>query len=119
MRRKSKKTAAIERRMKPIRENYLLGHPLCHVCSRPTSDCHEIVRGSDRWKAYQHPGAWLSLCRACHDLMDDYSIWPPARQVALKMLADPQTYSLEMIQDLRGDHLVMLEDVVQYLELKQ
>ena len=118
MRRKSKKTAALDARLKPIRNRYLLSFPLCQYCSRPTSDVHEIVRGANRGEAKKHPAAWLSLCRDCHDKMDDYSVWPPARQVALKMLADPQTYSLELIQDLRGDHLVMLEDVVQYLELK-
>jgi hypothetical protein len=115
---KSKKTAAIDRKLKPIRQGYLVAHPCCHCCGGPTSDTHEIVRGANRSEAKKHPGAWLSLCRPCHELFGDYSLWPPARQCALKMLADPQTFSLELIQDLRGDNLVMLSDVVEYLELK-
>ena len=51
--------------------------------------------------------------------MGGYAQWPIERQLALKMLVDPQYFDLLKICELRGraPTAIVLEDVVPYLEM--
>lgn len=87
---------------------------------RLATDLHEIARGIHREEATKHPEAWLLLCLWCHEEMGDYSRWPLARQLALKLVADPTRFDLAKINEIRGraEGAIDLADVGKYLELK-
>lgn len=119
MRHTSTKTAKLNRTVNPIRAAYVAEKFTCECCcKRQAVDLHEIVRGANRQKAIQYRACWLALCRACHELLGDYSIWPPARQVALKLLRDPEHFDIEKIKECRGDNRVNWEAVSLFLEMK-
>lgn len=88
---------------------------LCAIFGRsgPAEDVHEIARGSGiRRKAVRDRRAWLVLCRACHDEMGNYRLWPPERQLAVKRIADPEYYSLEFFNGIRtGSRQVTADEV--------
>ena len=120
MRHTSTKTAKLKRQTNPLRAAYVAEKFTCECCAkRQASECHEIVRGANRQKAIQYRACWLALCVPCHALLGDYSVWPPARQVALKLLSDPEHFDLGIIQECRGDNRVNWESVAIHLELKE
>lgn len=51
--------------------------------------------------------------------MDDYSKWPVSRQLALKMLADPNNFDRVLINQIRGrdENAIDLPDVVKWLRM--
>ncbi len=105
----------------PRRRSYKAEFLMCQCCiKRKAEDVHEIARGIHKEESEKHPATWLCLCRKCHDEMDDYSVWPIARQLALKLVADPSRFSLSKINEIRGRALdaITLADVAQYLEVK-
>lgn len=104
------------------REAFALEFPQCMVpgCRRQSCDVHEIARGPARRAAYLERCAWLSLCRICHDAMDDYSVWPLDRQYALKALRDTAFYDRQRLNELRGrapDAISEQEVIVSLLRL--
>jgi len=113
----SRKQRTLKRKHSPARTAYKREFSICQCCGRKRStDVHEIARGSaHREKAFTKPFTWLALCRDCHDLMGDYSIWPIAKQLALKSLVDPERFDLEAFNELRGD-VTCAEDVFSYIE---
>lgn len=87
------------------RREYKETHRTCHLCRcRRATDVHEIVRRSKSNESVEHRCAWLALCRKCHDdEVADYSRWPIARQLALKLCVDPDNFDLAKINELRGN----------------
>lgn len=65
-------------------------------------ETHEIPRGIFRAAALKEPAAWLRVCQFHDEEMGDYSIWPIARQLAVKKLGDLPNYSRELVNQLRG-----------------
>ena len=121
MRRVGKGMAAIKRKMKPERDDFLASFWLCQVCARKESvDVHEIARGPHRRKAIQHRCTWLAVCRDCHEELDNYSIWPLTRQLAVKLLHDGKHFDLPTFNVIRGrdEGAIEIEDVTKHLELK-
>jgi hypothetical protein len=80
------------------RREFKLHHKLCMACGCIGCDLHHIARGADK---VDDPCVFLILCRPCHDEMDDYSIWPISRQLALKRRADPDNYDRVRFNQLR------------------
>ena len=120
LRRVSKKTAAENRKIAPLRKAYKAEFHMCMRCLRRLSeDVHEIAKGSHRAKAKMLPSCWLSLCRECHCSMDDYRIWPVSKQLALKLVSDPTNFDLEEVNRVRGraDTAITLGDVAQHLRV--
>lgn len=125
MRPYTKKRARLNRQAEPARAAFRGEFHLCMNCCRRLAeecrDIHEIARGPNREEALKHRCAWLLLCRGCHDEMDDYSVWPLARQLALKLLADPGHFSLEEFNLIRGraPTAITLADIVPFLNLRE
>lgn len=121
MRTKSKKTAALDRSVKRERQGFGRQQILCAAgCGNNGCDVHEIARGPARAKAKLDRHAWLWLCRSCHESMGSLAVWPIARQMACKLLSDPEYFDLERICELRGRAVtdVQMYEVVEYLELQ-
>ena len=120
MRRVSRKRAAIMSEMQEARQQFALEFPRCMLCGmeKCCMDTHEIARGPSRLAAYQERCTWLRLCRDCHELMGDYSIWPIERQLALKLDRDTAYYSTFTFNEIRGraPFAVNIKDVVPYLK---
>lgn len=80
--------------MKPMLDEYREKFPRCQgrLCNEVATDIHEIAGGPLRQKSRASRACILHLCRACHDEMQP---WPKAKQLAVKLYADPKGYSLE------------------------
>ena len=102
MRRLSRKQLSREVRL--LRGEYQLMFPFCQVpgCDRIGQDLHEICRGAHRQQAIGAGGCLLVVGRPHHDEMDDYSVWPIARQLAIKKRGDPEGYDRERVNEIRG-----------------
>ncbi len=97
----------------------------CMACGRhdyyQDYEVHEIARGPARKAALKESAAWLFLCPDCHrgeKGFDDYSVWPIARQLALKRKCDPRNYDRVTVNRLRGRYpdAVTEEDVDKYAD---
>lgn len=76
---------------------------VCMNCrNRPATDVHEIPRGANRHRAFGDRRGWLSLCRPCHELADDYAKFPLERAYCLKRLFDPEHFDLAWLNEARG-----------------
>ncbi len=100
------------------RDDWKLLNDQCMICGRQGSGCHEIACGAARTHALDEPGAWLMLCSACHVGrfgVHNYEVWPIARQLAIKKMADPKRYNLKAVNMLRGRdaHTAITEEEVQ------
>ena len=92
MRSRSKKTAAIYRQWAaPRREFVESGY--CCLCGGSAVDCHEILAGAHRMRAFVERCCWLRTCRLCHDKLQTT---PTIRQLALKLLSDPECFDLAL-----------------------
>ena len=120
MRAKSKKTAKQDREIRKERNEFKAEFYICMRCQTAlATDCHEIARGSYRHIAKMERVAWLCLCPECHEHMGDYSEWPLSRQLALKLLRDPQHFNLKRINEIRGraDTGILMFEVVKWLDM--
>lgn len=118
MRNESKKAAYSRREFALSRNAYRDEFPRCQICHfRSTTDVHEIARGPARQLALGIREAWLGVCRCCHDDLDDYSVWPIERQLAIKLLEDPAWFNPALVNELRGraPTAITLVDIVPYL----
>lgn len=86
------------------RAAYRIEFPTCQLCERRKSrETHEIASGtSARKKAVYHRAAWLAVCRECHREIHNTMAWPIARQLYIKWRDDPDYYSRELVNVLRG-----------------
>jgi hypothetical protein len=66
--------------------------------------CHEMVKGTaGRPLAFSLRYCWLVLCAECNEGdFNDYSKFPPERQLALKWIHDRENFQLEDVNRLRG-----------------
>lgn len=64
-----------------------IGGGFCQLCQLWTTNLerHEITRGFARAAAANDPDLQLLICQSCHDLMGDYSIWSPERQLRWRL----------------------------------
>ena len=121
MKKYSAKRAELNRKAKPIREEYKAEWVMCQVCcQRVAVDLHEIARGVHRAAAISEPCTFLTLCRLCHNDLGDLREWPICRQLAAKLLADPTKFDLARFNEIRGraEGAITMGDVVMYLRLK-
>lgn len=74
-----------QRTVDPMRRLLRSTKGRCVHCDRAFAvdhlECHEIVGGSNRWKAVQDPDLWLVVCRECHQVVQGMT---KSAQVALK-----------------------------------
>ncbi len=105
----------------PSRHEFLLDHMYCMVCGSYACDVHEMARGCHRSVAVKHRCCWLSLCRQCHEEMDDYAVWPLTRQLAVKLLKDPEYFDLLKFNSIRGraPGAITLAEVVAHLCMEE
>lgn len=102
----------------PVRNEFLLEMGACAVCRQcPAEQCHEISRGPARDASLSRRETWLGVCSTCHDLLDDYSQYPIERQLAIKLLVDPEWFDIRAVNELRGraPDAITLPEVVDYL----
>lgn len=58
------------------------------------------------------------MCRECHEALDDYRVWPITRQLAVKLIMDPENFDLGAINAIRSDReQLTLADVTKWLKL--
>lgn len=90
------------------------------MCERRVAeDCHEITRGPYREESLRYRAVWLAVCRKCHDELDDASVWPITRQLAVKLLGDPDGFDICRVNTIRADRgPIDMADVVSWLRLK-
>ncbi len=97
----------------------------CMACGKrsawPGYEIHEIACGPARQAAMKESAAWLFLCSGCHrgdTGMEDYSVWPIARQLCLKRKYDNPNYDREAVNRLRGraPNAISEEDVDKYAD---
>ena len=105
MRNRSKSRSKQDRLDETKRSTYRELFPFCQACGDVACDVHEIARGGRRVKAQGVRCCLLHLCRPCHELMGDYSVWPVERQLRLKKAADPEGYDLEKFCEIYGRHI--------------
>jgi len=118
----SKKRRKLNREAKPTRDQLRKDFKLCMKCGkRKATDIHEIPRGCNRENALKYREALLYLDRDCHEELGDYALWPPSRQYALKLVADPEHYDRELLNALRGKDTdaISASDVARHLTLKE
>lgn len=121
LRTKSPKRRRLESATSKWRSEYKAEFTTCQRCVKKlATDLHEICRGAHREQALQYPELWLCLCQDCHEELGDYSKWPLARQLALKLVSDPGRVSLEVFNEVRGraESAMTLADVAVWLEVK-
>ena len=109
MRRRSKNRSKKDRSDETLRSAYRDLFPFCQLCGNVACDVHEIARGGRRVKAQGLRCCLLHLCRPCHDLMGDYSVWTVERQLRLKKLADPEGFDLGKFQEIYGRQVDITE----------
>lgn len=100
MRKISKKTAAIYRKWGPVRKEFLWDHPYCFACGSGIDVAvHEMTPGKNRMRGFVERATWLTACNHCNcDRLTDASEWPLARQLALKLLHNPEYFDLEAVR---------------------
>jgi hypothetical protein len=72
----------------------------CCLGGGAADDVHEIIGGSaHRMKAFVERCCWLRVSRAKHDELQNM---PKDRQLALKLLTDPEHFDLEQFHKVWG-----------------
>lgn len=123
MRKQSKKRAKLMRTVGPERKAYIAEFGKCMACgSRKRLCVHEMAKGSHREAALSEPCTWLVACWLCNTrYLEDYSIWPLARQLATKLKYDPDRFDLERFNEIRGRAAtaITIEEVRQWLDWEE
>ena len=101
MRRESLKRQALRRKVKAAERAFLEEHSSCARCGRKDPAIHHIIAGPNRGRALEVRAAWLPMCSICNCyLMEDKALWPLTRQLALKLITDPNHFDLGEINRL-------------------
>lgn len=100
----SKKRAKRQRETNPARRAYVARVWLCECCAkREATDCHEITNGPNRDTALSERCCWLAVCSECNcHRLTDKAEYPLARQLKLKLLADPEHFDLARVLEILG-----------------
>jgi hypothetical protein len=99
----SKKRAKLNRKVNPERKalTEFVGRCMVEGCPNDAVECHEITRGFGREAALQTPRLQMPVCRKHHKQFDDYSKWPPQRQLVHRALWELRQMVSEF-NDARG-----------------
>lgn len=129
LRRVSAKRQKLMRVVGPKRKAYIQEIGYCEVCwtmdrlfTNENLVVHEIVKGPGREKALEHRAAQLVACNGCNTgRLEDYSVCPIEKQLAIKLLSDPEHFDLELVNQLRmrARTAIELRDVLHYLVLRK
>lgn len=87
------------------REEFRLEYQFCWFCGIGcVPDCHEMAKGnSHRDAALSERCTWAGACPVCNcGCLNDYSVWPVERQLALKWVHDRNYFDLDAFNKLRG-----------------
>lgn len=118
----SAKAAANRRKHALARSAFKSWAHKCMLCRvREVVDVHEICNGPARQKALGMRETWLAVCRCCHEDLDDKRLWPVTRQLAVKLLRDPDWFDPQVVNELRGrdPEAITIIDIAPHLELKR
>lgn len=118
MRRVSPKRASLMRRVSKLRQMICEERgPRCQICGRIRRlACHEIARGADRSKALGARCAILVVCSECNTgQLDDATLWPKERQLALLQARCPLDYDLDAFCRITAPRRYYQADVDQFL----
>jgi len=99
MKKRSSKWAAVCLEWNPKRRAFLEEHLYCAECGGCATDCHEILAGAHRNKAFVERACWLRLCRRCHNKLQGTDL---IYQLALKLLSDPSGFDLVKFHEVWG-----------------
>lgn len=106
LRRQSKADRKLRKETRPDRELFVLEYPFCMCCGQTHCDLcvHEIAKGHQhRSKAVRVRLAQLVACVSCNlGELEDYAIWPIARQLAAVKKLHPEDYDRSGFHKLRG-----------------
>lgn len=106
MRYQSKDRARLMRKWGPVRFAWRLKWHYCWACGSMADPCvDEIVRGAHRELGVQHPQAWFRACWTCNassGQLNDATLWPLERKLALKWINDREQFDLALMNTLRG-----------------
>lgn len=95
----------------------------CPICGREELILHHMVAGPNRGRALLVRAAWLAICNYCNTgEIEDELQWPIAKQLALKLVQDPEYFDLAEVNKLfapeghpNPPRRVTMTDVVKYL----
>ena len=121
MNNESPKAAANRKKYALVRSAFKGWAHKCMICSnREVVDVHEIANGPARQEALGKREAWLAVCRMCHDQLSDKNMWPVARQLAVKLVKDPEWFDPVVVNILRGrdPEAITLVEIAEYLKVK-
>lgn len=81
------------------RREWSYGFGECFVCGEPAVDIHEMERKSQAPRGWADRCNYLAVCRVCHD--GPLAAMPHARQLAYKLVGDPEHFDLDRWLGLR------------------
>lgn len=91
-----------EQNLTQRREAWRAYHPICWFCPMPSQCVHEIGTEGNRRAFVDQPCSWASTCSNCNQfVLTNYALWPPLRQMAVKLIHDPENVDLETYNRLR------------------
>lgn len=100
--------------LKPMLTAYRKEFPVCQRfgCGKPARELHEIAAGSHRDAARQSRACILHLCPECHDTLQGTAY---ERQLAHKLVADPEGFDLVEFNGVLRREAVCFADVTAFL----
>lgn len=121
MKHTSSKQAKRNRNAKQARADFVAEYGFCWACGSANDlCCHEMAKGwSIRCLAFTRRYCWFVACSDCNvGPLNDYSVWPLARQLAVKWQFDWQNFWLVAFNILRGRGGMAIEfsEVVPFIE---
>ena len=86
LKRVSDKLRVLNALCKPTRDQFRQEFPTCMLCeTHPAAYVHEITSGAARAHVLGEPRLLLSVCRECHERLDDTATWTVAKQIEVRM----------------------------------
>lgn len=78
--------------------------PSCWCCGSSPVSIHEILRGGSRGVALSERLTWFAACWLCNSGdLNDATIWPVKRQLAVKYIEDPKHFDLRRFLSLKRE----------------
>ena len=102
LKRVSDKLRVLNALCSPTRQQFREEFPTCMICeTQPAQDVHEITRGAAREHVLGEPRLLLSVCRECHERLDNTAVWTVAKQIAIRIHAEIAR-TVWVANDVRG-----------------
>jgi hypothetical protein len=108
----SKAKAKRDREANKMLRQYRKRFPRCQHCGGKGEHIHEMFNEGRREIARQHRSCILHLCPECHMALQHA---PKAKQLAVKLVADPVGFDLLEWNALRPGEEVTMADVDRYM----